>query len=117
MVGRGALDFAEVGQWSEDDGPRRSLGGNGIDENDVPAVGPGDDRNEVLGDVLGVDDPDRRAGKARPDGSGDPWAESVIAAEDMADADEAGRLPEDPGQAMTGRGSLPSAFITQMSPP
>jgi hypothetical protein len=58
---------------------------------------------EVLGDVLGVDDPDVRAGKARPDGPRDPWAEPVVAAEDMADADEASRLPEESGQP--GRGA------------
>ncbi len=101
-MGREALGFGESGERAEDDRAGRARSGDRVDEDDVPAVGPGDGVDEVLGDILGVEQGDLRPGQGRPRGADDPRTDPVIAAERIADADEARRLPQPLGKGGAG---------------
>jgi hypothetical protein len=50
--------------------------------------------DEVLRDVLNVEEREGCPGQISVDGSDDPGADAVVPAQGIADADEAGRLPE-----------------------
>ena len=90
-MGGQALLLAELGQVSEDDRARLEVGGDGIDEDDIPPFAPGDIGDEVLGNVL--DDKDR---PGRPlEALGQPDADAVVAAHRVADPDEAGAFFQD----------------------
>jgi len=94
-VGGKARRFLEIGQGPVDKSPGPAVRRDGVDEDHVQAVIARHDGSEVLGNVLGVEDADARPGDRPPDGAGDPGPDPVIVAERVADADEAGWLPQE----------------------
>lgn len=89
LMGGEALRFLEIGQRPEDEGPGRAVRRDGIDEDHIPAAVTGDDGHKIFGDVLGVKDPNVRPSRRLPDGAGEPGSDPVVAAQGIADKDEA----------------------------